>query len=484
VGLDGAAVGERRTFELSGGEQQRLVLAAALSMDPQVLILDNVTDLLDPAGKAAVEDLIGGLIGEKTLVVVSRDADFLLQYADRLLVLAGGRVAAFGEPRDVLRDRGVFTQADLTPPVPVRVAHRLGVRRPVLSVEELAQALGPSPTRGGAPARERRDPQGRPSLGHGKGGDRAAPGYSEGGDPAPATPPIKLEGVTFRYASGPLALRHVDLTVRRGEVHAVVGAGGAGKTTLVHHVAGLLRPGEGRLLVGGQDTRERTAADLAFTVGTVLQNPDEQLSERSVEDEIACPLRRRRYEGGGPFSRRERYSDSAIRGRVAWAAERAGLGPELLERDPVLLSRGERKLVTMAAALALDPPVLALDEPTVGFGATALRRFAETIRRLRESGKAVVLAENDIDLVCEVADTVTVLQLGEEALQGTVREVFTPANAPRLEVAGVGLPRAAEVARRFGVEAITPDELAARLRPPGLRSPSAPVLPTQQEEVA
>jgi energy-coupling factor transporter ATP-binding protein EcfA2 len=199
------------------------------------------------------------------------------------------------------------------------------------------------------------------------------------------------------------------------------------------------------------------------TVGTVMQNPDEQISERTVRAEIAFPLKQHQYEKKSLFGKRARYDDHHIEQQVARVCQLVGIKEALLVHDPILLPRGQRKLVTIAAALAVDPVVLLFDEPTAGLGATSRQRIRDLIGQLRESGKGVLIADNDVDFIAEVTDTMTVLEQGHAALQGPVREVFAADNWDRLARLHFYPPQAARLARHLGVSALTCGELIARL---------------------
>lgn len=183
-----------------------------------------------------------------------------------------------------------------------------------------------------------------------------------------------------------------------------------------------------------------------------------------MREEVGFPLHRRRYEKTGWFSRKERYGDDYIEGRVLEACELVGQERKYLKRDPSLLPGGQRRLVTMAEALALDPSiVLVLDEPRVGLDAESRRKIIHTFSRLKEMGRAVIIIEHDMDLVCEVADTATVLNGGRVALQSTIHDIFAPENWDWLAEMYLQPPRAARLARSVGIEALSARELHARL---------------------
>ena len=164
---------------------------------------------------------------------------------------------------------------------------------------------------------------------------------------------LELREVSFQYPAGVLALDGISLSIGSGEAVALIGENGAGKTTLAKLLNGLLRPTSGTVLVGEDDTRRYTPAQLSRHVGFVFQNPDDQLFARTVRDEVAF----------GP--RNQRVSAGEVRARVDHALDDVGLG-SAIDRHPYDLTAPERKRVALAAALAMQTPALILDEPTIG----------------------------------------------------------------------------------------------------------------------
>lgn len=445
LGLAHLDVEHKRTWELSGGQQQRVAIAAALASEPELLILDNVTGLLDPAGKEDIRRLMRELAGRMTLVVVEDDVDLLVGTADQLLVLRDGRVWAQGPAATLLRDVALLEQAQVEPPTVVQVARAADLRSDPLTVDELATASDPI-TDTAAPAGAAMPPTAGP----------VAPGRAWA---------VDLTGADYRYRDGTAALRDVSLRVPPGQVHAVVGGNGAGKSTLLRMLCGLLRPSSGRLLIHGHDTSGSSPAELARRVGTALQNPDEQITERTVREEISFPLRQRKTRRTGWFRRETVYSDTDIAEAVERARALAGIPHEVLESDPTRLSRGHRKLVAIASALVLDPAVLVLDEPRVSLDAPARAALRHLLHRLRDRGTAVVLVEHDLDLVAETAEEITMLAAGRVLASGSPQEVFSAGNADLLSRASLLPPRAARIAAQLGVEAYSVAELAAQLDP-------------------
>ncbi|WP_435147603.1 ABC transporter ATP-binding protein [Halobaculum sp. P14] len=429
VGLGDLDASSKRTWELSGGQQQRVAVAAVLAMDPDVVIFDNATGMLDPRGKERLGGIIDDLAGDTSVIVVDDDPDFLAERVDRLGVMDDGDLRTIGPTETVLRSDDFLDTDGVHPPTPLHVADGAGLPGAPLTDGEFERTV--------------RDA--------GVGDVQRQTVVPDGFGPTQ----LSVDDAVYEYGDGTRAVDSVSLDVHANEVRAVVGGNGAGKTTLTKLLAGLSKPDDGTVTVCGTDTTDSTAMDLAWDVGTAFQNPDEQLSEATVREELAYPLERRRYERTGWFSKETRFTDDEIESRVEYARELVGLDEELMERDPTLFPRGHRRLVTIAEALVLDPDVVVLDEPMVGLDAAARNSVHETIERLRDAGKAVVLVEHDMDLVCSAADTVTVLVDGAVATTGETRSVFAPSNWERLVEWDVAPPRAARLADDVDVDALS-----------------------------
>jgi energy-coupling factor transporter ATP-binding protein EcfA2 len=445
IGLAGRSMESKRTWELSGGQQLRLAIAAVLAMNPEVLILDSVTRLLDPRGRDDLRSILENVSKETTLIFVEDDVDLLLEICNKALVLAGGQVVGFGVPQELFRDVTVLERAQLDPPLYIRLAHSLNINESPLNSEEFARVIGPLEAR-----------------------------HQTQAEPVQNRPVGKLlvcvENVTFRYDASNrsdekneiTAVDHLSLRIHEGEVHAVIGPDGAGKTTLARLIAGLSKPESGTVTVCGFNTCHKKIAELAHIVGTTYQNPDEQISERSVAEEIGFPLRQRRLERIG-LSKHERYDEAFIANQIQRVCELLEIGETLRESDPSLLPRGLRKLVVMAEAIVLDPEIVILDEPSAGLDAPSRQKLKRLIQRLKHEHKSVALIDHDLDLVCELADSVTVMDNGQAVLQGSLPSVFGEANANRLAELHIHPPRAGRIAGELGLKALTYDQLVQKL---------------------
>lgn len=444
VGLEPDGRERERVWELPEGEQLRLAVAAVLALDPDILAFDAILDRLDPWEQRRIIEIARGRAGEKTVIIAEHDVRLLGPVVDRLIVLLDGRVAAAGPPEIVLRDFELLTRSRIAPPLPLRLARAVGAPGFPITADELESALE-LPYGGEA--------SGVPEL--------SAP-PSARGSPRTGPPALEVRDLTFRYAEGePDVLIQVGLAVFPGEVHGVVGRSGAGKTTLIQVISGLLGGHGGRVRVTGQDLEEKRALERARVVGTVLDDPNTQLSERTVAREIEMPLRRQRR--GGILTGRPVHDEPTIRARRSKVMDLVGLDEGLADCDPFLLPRGIRRLVTIATVLVVDPPVLLLDEPEVGLGEATQTMVAHLIGRVRDLGKAVLLAGNDTNFLGNVADTVTVLHEGRVERTGPVEEVFGKLSWSELEGIHLPAPDVVRLAERFGLSTTRYDVLCREL---------------------
>lgn len=226
---------------------------------------------------------------------------------------------------------------------------------------------------------------------------------------------LLVEDVRFTYPGGAEALRGVTLRVESGEAVAIVGENGAGKTTLVKQFNGLLKPTHGRVTIDEWDTREHTVARMAARVGFVFQNPDDQIVERSVEEEVAF----------GP--RRLGQSPDEVADNIAAALEQVELTAQA-KTHPYDLTAPQRKLVTLASVLAMRTPIVVFDEPTMGQDARGVALIGKILEDLKAKGRTVIIITHDIDFCAAHFERVVVMADGQVLADGPAAEVLSRAD--------------------------------------------------------
>ena len=266
--------------------------------------------------------------------------------------------------------------------------------------------------------------------------------------------PIEVRNLTHTYSAGSAfqatAIRDVSLTIEDGEFVAIVGHTGSGKSTLVQHLNGLLKPTGGQILVDGEDLNGEKVdrRRIRQKVGLVFQYPEYQLFEETVAKDIAF----------GP--KNMGLSADEIDRRVRHAMEQVGLNyDDIADRSPFELSGGQMRRVAIAGVLAMQPKVLILDEPTAGLDPAGRRSILNMIRSLHAAGGlTVIMVSHSMDDISTLATRLVVMSRGEMVLTGTPREVFLQQEL--LESIGLGVPQAAQLTHALRAEGFDlPDDL-------------------------
>ncbi len=372
----------RRLSTLSGGERQRVAIAAVLALEPRMLLLDEPTSQLDPAGAEAVFALTGQLHRRgMTVLIAEHRLERLLPVVDSVIEVDGGRVRGL-PPREAAKTlRSV-------PPI-CALGRRLGI-------EPLPLRVGEFPA-GFAKAREQFEQA-----------------------PSPGEVLIEVEDATVAYGEN-VALREVSLTVREGEIVALVGANGSGKTTLFRAIAGLSPLAAGRVAFGGKDA-PRSVAERTALAGLVPQDPAIALYRDSVAEEIEDTLRAR----GNKDLR-------AATGRALGAWNIDGLGG----RNPRDISVGQQQRMAIGAMLAHEPRMWLLDEPTRGADGEAKAWLARRLREHAASGGAAIVSTHDVESAATYATRVVGLERGRVAFDLPARQAFVAGGPLPTQVARV-----------------------------------------------
>ena len=249
---------------------------------------------------------------------------------------------------------------------------------------------------------------------------------------------IQAKGLTHIYNEGmpdaTVALDHVDFAVEEGDFVGIIGPTGSGKSTLITHFNGILKPSEGQIFVAGKDIWEKPSEirDFRFMVGLVFQYPEYQLFEETIYKDIAF----------GP--RNMGLAEEEIDRRVRRAAEFVGLAPELLERSPFELSGGQKRRVAIAGVMAMEPKILVLDEPAAGLDPEGRDMILSQEKRYhKETGTTVLLVSHSMEDIAKFANRVLVMKDRKVAMYDTVENVF--ARADELLEMGLSVPQVTKV---------------------------------------
>ena len=355
--------------ELSGGMKQRVLIAIAIALKPQLIIADEPTSALDVTVQRRILDLIDDLRRENgtAVLLVTHDLGVAADRADRIVVLQGGRIQETGDTRSLLANpRSPYAQ-------------RLLADAPSLSANTFRLP------------------------------------------PATGADAIIVDGIVHEFHTGPKPFRAVDgvsFRVRAGTTHAIVGESGSGKTTTVRDIVGFGRPSAGAIRIEGTDIatlKGEALRKFRQTIQLVYQNPFSSLDPRqTVFSIVEEPLIN--------FGERD---PAARRAKVNALLERVGLPEALRSRRPRALSGGQRQRVAIARALILDPKVLVLDEAVSALDVTVQAQILKLLDELqRERGLTYLFVSHDLAVVRQISDTVSVLHNGRQVETGRVEDVF------------------------------------------------------------
>ncbi len=371
---------DRDTFLLSGGEKQKVALAGVLAMRPSILLLDEPLASLDPASASETLDAVRSLADEgmTVLMVEHRVEDVLRIHPERVMYMGEGEIRYLGDLKGL--------------------SQVVNYREVKLPAEDVVQ-------------RAKRDPA--------PAGIRGLPDAAGAG--SETEPLVRFENVAFGYESDVEVLHGISLEIKRGDVIAVLGPNGSGKTTFVKHAIGLLKPKSGRVLVNGKDTKDASVAEIAGTLGYVFQSPSHMLFAPTVREELAF----------GPTNLN--HPKDEIEKEVQEALRIVNLSDK--EQDPPLaLSFGQQKRVSIAAILAMRSRILVMDEPTAGQDYQNYMNFMDAILQL-PGFEAILFITHDVDLAVIYANRVLLIADGRLVADGTPHEVLR--DFPRLEACRV-----------------------------------------------
>jgi energy-coupling factor transport system ATP-binding protein len=437
--------------KLSGGEKQRVALASVLSMQPEYLVLDEPTSLLDPKGKREVISQVQRLSKQKNVTVIH-----ITQFpeeaiiADRVLVMHKGRIVLDGSPKDVFKQQTQLKEIGLEAPLAIELASELAQRGVIpsddyLTMDDVVEKLTLNIKRDRKkPAKKTNQINLEFAYPHSDLKTSANNSEKIESSSPNSSFQILVENLSFIYNQGlptkKKALDDINLKIEKGDFVGLVGPTGSGKTTLVQHLNALLFPTSGRVILDGIDLSAGSkgkgkSVDLKKIrqkVGLVFQFPELQLFEDTVYDDIAF----------GP--KNLGLTEEKIKERVQSSMSKVGLDfDEFASRSPFSLSGGEQRKVAIAGILAQNPEILILDEPTCGLDSKSTEEIKKLLKDLNANSVTVILISHNMDLIAELAQKIILLDQGRVVLFCSKEDFFK--DSERIKSIGLDLPKVVEL---------------------------------------
>lgn len=424
--------------KLSGGQKQRVAIAGVMAMHPKCIVLDEPTAMLDPNGRKEVLQAVRELNQKEdvTVILITHYMEEVI-FADHVLVMDKGRIVMQGVPREIFSKVERLKELRLDVPQVTLLAHELrqaGVDIPegILTIDELTALPWMKEKITLESAQKNLDGQNPTDSGNAQ-----APGDLSAEQDVGAQGEknsLILEDVTYTYSPGTVyeihALDHVNLEIPQGQFIGVIGHTGSGKSTLIQHLNGLIKPTMGRVLYNGQDiwAEGYDMRSLRFHVGLVFQYPEHQLFETDVLTDVCF----------GP--KNEGLTPEKCKERAKEALEHVGMPEEFYGKSPFELSGGQKRRVAIAGVLAMNPDVLVLDEPTAGLDPQGRDEILDQIAYLHETrGITIVLVSHSMEDIAKYVERLIVMNDGKKAYDGAPKEVFS--HYKELEKIGLAAPQ-------------------------------------------
>lgn len=397
-------------FQLSGGQTHLLALAGAVSLGPEVLILDEPIAQLDPRHADLIYEILKDLNENqgKTIIVIEHHTEYIGDYCKNVLLLKDGRVEWKLPAREALSRVEELQASNIFPPQVTLAAYELEKKGKIPSAREY-----PSTVEEGKKAFRRltfRDQYMEYQIRQKK---------------RETSVEYKHAAVSYRSVKGEprKIFEDLNLEISRGEKIALIGSNGAGKSTLMKMMTGLLKPSSGEVLIKDISTRNAKPENLSKYVSLVYQNPEDMFIKDSIENDISFAMKAR-----GIDNWEERTSRLLERFRLT----------ELKDRDGRLLSGGQMRRASLAIGIALNPEILLLDEPTANLDIATRKEIMRTLNDMKDITETVMIATHDMQLVCEWAQRIIVLSQGKIIADGTRDQIF--GNQEAVKTAGIRPP--------------------------------------------
>ncbi|EIK87787.1 ABC transporter related protein [Gardnerella vaginalis 6119V5] len=398
---------------LSGGQKQKVAIAAILALKPKVLVLDEPTCALDPVSSRMIFSILQNLNKKFgiTIVVIEQKVALLSEYCKRLIVLSKGELVLDAPVSLALKDIDLLRKVGINYP---RTTHLIKQLQDEQICNPAELTVGVEETVNTIVKTLRTDYSKLSNSNNSNNAESVLESNKETFIKANNSDNsnkqcLSINNVSFAYANGVKALKDVSFNANSGELIALIGRNGAGKTTITKIINGLLRPTEGSVAIDGIDTKSLRISQIAKYVSTLFQNPDRQLCKETVLEEVtlSCIL----------IGQNE---DEAKANAMEIIDE--------LELDskasPFMLSRGQRQMVALAATVVTNPKILLLDEPTCGLDYKECMRIMQVVERLRKNGCCVIMVCHDMEVVLDYATRLITINDGKLIIDGSAHDVF------------------------------------------------------------
>ena len=382
-------------WQLSGGQTHLLALAGAVSLRPEVLILDEPIAQLDPGHADRIYQILKELNEKhgKTIIVIEHHTEYIADYCRHVVLMKDGAVKWKLPAEEALQRVEELEECNIFPPQVTLAAHALQ-KAGIIAGEELLPSTIEDGTKTFQKLVYHKPMEGKKEAAHGE-------------------PVVRFDQVSVSYRSVKGEPRKIfdrlNLTLYRGEKIALIGSNGAGKSTLMKMMTGLLKPSEGTVTLKDRNIRDTRPEELSRYVSLVYQNPEDMFIKDSIEHDIAFAMQVRNLEGWQEKTDRllERFRLSDLR-----------------QRDGRLLSGGQMRRASLAIGIALNPQILLLDEPTANLDIATRKEIMRTLNDMKNITETVMIATHDMQLVCEWAQRIIVLWQGQVIADGSRDEIF------------------------------------------------------------
>lgn len=410
--------------KLSGGQKQRVAIAGVMAMHPKCIVLDEPTAMLDPNGRKEVLRAVRELNKkEKVTVILITHYMEEVVWADDVYVMDRGRIVMHGTPREIFSNVAQLKKYRLDVPQVTLLAYELkqaglAIDDGILTIDELIQALEEKNLQ---VPKEWKKGENNP--------EKSLPNKEKQEEKS-----LKLDHISYVYNPGTAyemhALKDVNLEIPQGQFVGIIGHTGSGKSTLIQHFNGLMKPTQGKIYFEGQDiwAEQFPLRGLRSQVGLVFQYPEHQLFETDVLTDVCF----------GP--KNQHLTQEECEKRAKEALEHVGLDESYYAKSPFELSGGQKRRVAIAGVLAMNPKVLILDEPTAGLDPMGRDEILDQIAQLHETrGITIILVSHSMEDIARYVERIIVMNHGEKAFDDEPKKVF--AHYKELEAIGLAAPQ-------------------------------------------